>query len=245
VETERVVGVRCSPVSSCVIACMAAASAACGSATLSNEVHTSGLVALIDVTAEHTDQAVVSADILLSGQHSNSQVVLEGGDRLEASSGGEQSAMESVGNGSYEARFARGEGKFVVGLVRTGDVSAPRSVGTLPPPFEITSNFGEEPVSRAHAPLTITWAPSGSGAETSIELEGDCIHSAELQIGSDPGTYVIAPGKLNAWKSQEKESCSVAVRVVQLRKGQADPALDRDSSVVLRQIRTARFVSSP
>lgn len=229
---------RCSPVFFCLLA-------ACGSATLSNEVHTSGLVALIDITAEHTDETVVSADILLGGRSTNSQVSLQGGDRLEASSGGEQHAMESVGNGSYEARFAHAGGEFVVGLMRGGDVSAPRSVGTLPPPFEITSSFGEAPVSRAHDPLTLTWTPSGSGAETSIEVEGDCIHSAEFQIGSDPGTYVIEAGKLSAWKSQEGESCSVAVRVVQLRKGQADPALDRDSSVVLRQIRTTRFVSSP
>lgn len=237
--------VRRSTIRAYVLACLIALSAACGSATLSNEVHTSGLVALIDITAEHTNETVVSADILLGGRSTNSQVVLQGGDRLEASSGGEQHAMESVGNGSYEARFARAEGQFVVRLVRGGDVSAPHSVGTLPPPFEITSNFGDQPVSRAHDPLTLTWTPSGSGAETSIEVEGDCIHSAEFQIGSDPGKYVIEAGKLSAWKSQEAESCSVAVRVVQLRKGQADPALDRDSSVVLRQIRTARFVSSP
>ena len=87
--------------------------------------------------------------------------------------------------------------------------------------------------------------PGGTDAEASIELEGDCIHSAELQPGGDPGRFSIEPGKITAWKSQEKDSCNVAVRVVQTRHGQADPALGADSSVVLRQIRATRFVSAP
>lgn len=171
--------------------------------------------------------------------------MLDGSDRLQASSAGERLDMQSLDNGTYEARFARSDGKFVVSLLRADDIGAPDSHGTMPVPFEITSKFGDRPLSRTHDPLAVTWTPSGSDAETSVELEGDCIHSEEFRLAGDTGAYVIEAGRVNAWKSQEHDSCSVAVRVVLLRHGRADPALDRDSSVVLRQIRTARFASGP
>jgi hypothetical protein len=153
--------------------------------------------------------------------------------------------MASVDNGSYTARFARGGGEFVVALMRDRDATAPRSVGTLPVPFDITSAFGDKPYSRANDSLTITWKPGSTDADVSIELEGDCIHSAELQATADIGSFTIEPGKLTAWKNQEKDSCNVAVRVVQTKHGQPDPTLGPDSSVVLRQIRATRFVSAP
>jgi hypothetical protein len=115
----------------------------------------------------------------------------------------------------------------------------------LPASFEITSMFGDSPVSRANDTLTISWTPGGSDAVVSVELEGDCIHSENYEAGSDQGSFIIQPGKLTAWKSQEQESCNVAVRVVQTKHGQPDPALGADSSVVLRQIRATRFVSAP
>jgi hypothetical protein len=217
----------------------------CSATTSSRNVRTGGLVALIDVTSEQPQQAVVAAGVVVGGHHSNTHVVLEDGDRLVASCEDEQHDMLSVGNGSYEARFGRGEGEFVVSLVREVDATAPRSVGRLPVAFEITSNFPDTPISRTHDPLTVSWSPGGTDAEVSIEIEGDCIHSADLQVAGNPGTFVIEPGKLGAWKNQDKEACNVALRLVQTRRGQADPALAAHSSVVLRQIRATRFVSGP
>jgi hypothetical protein len=219
--------------------------AACGATTSSKNIRTAGLVALIDITAERPDQTVVSADMVVGGRNSNTHVVLEGGDQLVASCGDEQQDMSSVGNGSYAARFARAEGEFVVAPGRGENSAAPHSVGSLPPPFEITSAFGDTPISRANDSLTVTWTPGGSDAVVSLELEGDCIHSTELDAGGDPGTFTIEHGKIVAWKRQEKDSCNVAVRVVQTKHGQPDPALGADSSVVLRQIRATRFVSAP
>ena len=223
----------------------AACAAGCGATTSSTNIRTAGLVALIDITAERPDQTVVSANMVVGGRNSNTHVVLEGGDQLTASCEDAQHEMSSVGNGSYAARFARSEGEFVVALARTNDPAAPRSVGTLPASFEITSTFGDTPISRADDPLVITWTPGGTDASVSIELEGDCIHSENLELGGDPGSFTVEPGKVTAWKSQEKQSCNVALRVVQTKHGQADPALGADSSVVLRQIRATRFVSAP
>ena len=224
----------------------ACALTACGATTSSKNIRTAGLVALIDITAERPDQTVVSANMVVGGRHSNTHVVLEDDDQLIASCEGEQHELESVGNGSYTARFSRGDGEFVVGLQRAAtDTAAPRSVGSLPTSFEITSTFGDEPLSRANDTLTLIWTPGGTDAVVSIELEGDCIHSENFEAGADQGTFTIQPGKLTAWKNQEKESCNVAVRVVQTKHGQPDPALGADSSVVLRQIRATRFISAP
>jgi hypothetical protein len=219
----------------------------CSATASSHTIRTRSLVALIDITAERSDQAVVSADVVVGGPHSNRHVVLEGGDRLIAARGDEGHAMQSVGNGTYEARFAHVDGEFVVALLRGqgSDAAAPRSVGELPAAFEITSAYGDQPVSRTKDTLTLSWAPAGVNADVTIELEGDCIHSQEFQVPSDTGSFSIEPGKLVAWKSQELDTCGVALRVVRTRKGQPDPGLDSDSSVVLRQIRTTRFVSGP
>ena len=217
----------------------------CGTTTSSSQIHTAQLVALIDITSEQTNEAVVSADIVVSGQRSNSHVVLEGDDHLEASSGAEQHPMLSVGNGTYEARFAHPTGNFAITLVRGVGVPAARSVGTLPATFEITASFGEQPFSRANDALTLRWSPAESAADVTVELEGDCVHSEEFQVQGDPGSFVIEPGRLTAWKNQEQDACGVVLRVVRTCKGHPDPTLDSDSSVVLRQIRSTRFLSAP
>ena len=219
--------------------------AACGATTSSKNVRTAGLVALVDITSERPDQTVVSADMVVGGRHSNTHVVLEDGDQLVASCEGEKLEMTSVGNGTYVARFARSDGEFVVGLERASDNAAPRSVGDMPVAFEITSLFGDTPFSRANESLTIAWTPGSTDAEVTLELEGDCIHSTVIDAGLDQGMFTIEPGRVTAWKSQEEDSCTVALRVVQTKHGQADPALGADSSVVLRQIRATRFMSAP
>jgi len=217
----------------------------CAASASSRDIRTSALVALVDVTSEQARQAVVSANVVVGGAHSNAYVELEDGDRLVASCEGEPRDMTSTGNGSYQARFARDDGEFVVGLMRAGHRSAPHSVGRLPTAFAITSDLGAKPFSRANDAMTLSWSPGGSDADVTIEIEGDCIRSAELHAGRDAGRFVIEPGKLTTWKNQEKQACNVVLRVVQTRKGQPDPALDPNSSVVLRQIRTIRFVSRP
>src|SRR5688572_13010149 len=131
----------------------ACALAACGATTSSKNVRTAGLVALIDITSERPDQTVVSANMVVGGRDSNTHVVLEDGDQLVATSRSEKLEMSSVGNGSYAAHFARSDGEFVIGLERASDMSAPRSVGNMPAAFEITSLFGDVPMSRANDAL--------------------------------------------------------------------------------------------
>jgi hypothetical protein len=218
---------------------------ACGASTSSRNIRTAGMVALIDVAAQRPDQSTVTAEIVVGGASSNTSVILEGGDRLFAENGGQKLEMNAVGKGTYEARFAKADGEVVVSLQRDTDTPAPKSVGTMPVTFEITSTFDDTPHSRDKDNLTITWSPGNTDADVTIGLDGDCIHSEEFKVGGDPGTYTIEAGKITAWKKQKNEACNVAVQVVHTRKGSTDPALDRDSRFELRQMRAVRFVSGP
>ena len=219
--------------------------AACSATTSSRNIRTAGLVALVDVTARDDQHATVSTSLVVGGSSSNTYVVLEGGDRLHAETNGERRDMNATSDGEYEAKFNRAEGEFTVGLTRDQDTSAPKSSGVLPPPFQITSDFGDAPLSRKKDDVVLTWTPGSSNAEVEISIEGDCILSEDYKVGGDPGTFTIEKRKIEAWKSDKKKKCNVTVEIVHTTLGAVDPAFDSDSRFQLRQVRRTRFVSGP
>jgi hypothetical protein len=228
-----------------LVAALALSSVACSATTSSRNIRTAGVVALIDVTSQSENQAVVQTKLVVGGANSNTHVVLEGGDRLYAESAGQRQDMNSVSEGAYEAKFATSGGEYTVGLNRDVDTPAPNNKGTMPPPFEITSQFDDSPISRAKGEVTVTWSPSGGGATVKVSIEGDCVVPADYDVGGDPGTFTIAPKLIKAWMSQEKDNCNVNITVERTVTGSTDPALDSDSRFRLHQTRSARFVSGP
>ncbi len=219
-------------------------SVGCGATTSSKNIRTAGVVALIDVTADRKDNTVVNTELVVGGANSNTSLVLEGGDTLYAEAAGERKQLVAVGGEEYEARFSKGS-EFTVSFERDGDDAAPKSTGTLPAPFEITSDFGADAISRESDSVTIEWSPSGESSDMEIEIEGDCIHDERYKVGGDPGSYTISKGEIRAWKSKKDEDCNVEVQVTRTSRGQTDPALDRDSRFLLHQVRRTRFVSGP
>ena len=226
-------------------ALIALSASACSATTSSRNIRTAGLVALVDVTARDDQHATVSTSIVIGGASSNTYVVLEGGDRLYAETNGDKREMNATSDGEYEAKFDRAEGEYLVSLARDVDAAAPKSSGTLPPPFQITSEFGDTPLSRKKDSVTFTWTPGNSGADVEISIEGDCIHSEHYNVGGDPGTFTIEPKKIEAWKSEKKKACNVTAEIIHTTRGSTDPAFDSDSRFQLRQVRTTRFVSGP
>jgi hypothetical protein len=168
----------------------------CSATTSSRNIRTAGLVALVDVTAHDDHDAVVSTALVIGGANSNTYVVLEGGDRLYAEAAGQHQDMNAVSNGEYEAS-CRAEGEFVVSLNRDVDTAAPKSSGRAAT-VQITSEFGDAPLSRKKDSVTFTWTPGSGGADVEIEIEGDCIHSEKYKVGGDPGSFTIEPGKIEA-----------------------------------------------
>ena len=217
----------------------------CTATTSSHNIRTGGVVAKIDVSSQRAGHSAVQTDLVIGGANSNTYMVLEGGDRLEASVGGETRAMSATSDGEYEATFPVSDGEFKISLIREVDDPAPENKGTLPPPFEITSEFNSDPLSRASAAVEITWDPSGTSATMEIEIDGKCIHHERYEVGGDPGKYTIPAGEIRAWKSKKDEACNVDVIVTRSATGTTDPALDSDSYFRLHQVRSTRFVSGP
>lgn len=235
------------PVFAAVLAGIALAvlGGACSATTSSRNIRTAGLVALVDVTAKDDSHATVSTSLVIGGASSNTYVVLEGGDRLYAETNGDKREMNATSDGEYEAKFDRAEGEYTVSLTRDVDAAAPKSSGTLPPPFQITSEFGDTPLSRKNDKVTFTWTPGGSGSDVEIEIEGDCVHSEHYNVGGDPGSFTIEPRKIEAWSSDKKKKCNVEVEISHTTTGTTDPGFDSDSRFELRQVRKTRFVSGP
>jgi hypothetical protein len=230
---------------SMICALLASLAIGCTATTSSRNIRTAGLVALIDVTSKQEGQSSVKTNLVVGGANSNTYVVLEGGDRLYAEAGGQHQDMNAVSNGEYEAKLATSGGEFTVGLTRDVDAAATNNKGTLPPPFEITSDLGSTPISRKKGDVTLTWSPSGTDGEVAIHISGDCILDADFTVGGDPGTYTIEHGKITAWESQKNEKCNVTAVITRTSTGTTDPAFDSDSRFRLHQVREARFVSGP
>lgn len=224
---------------------LAISALACSATTSSRNIRTAGVVALIDVTSPNENQAVVQTKLVVGGANSNTHMILEGGDRLYAEAGGQRQEMNAISDGEYEAKFATSGGEFTVGLTRDVDAPAPNNKGTLPPPFEITSQFGDPPISRANDDLTVTWSPSGGGAQVKITLDSECVVPASFEVGGDPGSFTIERKKITAWMSHEKEACNVNLVIERSVSGSTDAALDSDSRFRLHQVRSTRFVSGP
>lgn len=218
---------------------------ACSATTSSRNIRTAGAVALIDVTSERDKDSVVAAEMVIGGAHSNTYMILEGGDVLSAQAGGEKKTMIAVGKGDYEARFSVSEGEYMVSLEREGDDNAPNSHGVMGPPFEIQNAQGETPISRETGTVTLTWTPLDPSSDVVVELDGDCVIHDTRKIGGDTGSFSLAPGELRAWKSKKDKTCAVDVEITRTRTGETDPALDRDSRILLHQVRRTRFISAP
>jgi hypothetical protein len=222
----------------------------CKETTSSCNVRTPGLAMLTEVTATSEDAVRVETTLLVGGDESNTYATLDGCDELFAEADGERKEMREVDDGVYEAKFDLGEEgtEYRVILEREQDDTADGNVGRLPAPFEVTSDFGSDEISRADDDLEVTWDPAESGDDMSLEIDDDaegCIYTADFNIGGDPGSYVVGKGELESTSSQEPETCDLTGQLMRERKGGNDSLLDSESSFRLRQRRSFTFVSAP
>jgi hypothetical protein len=222
----------------------------CKETTSSCNVRTPGLAMETVVTATREDAVRVKTTLLVGGDESNTYAVLDGCDELFAEADGERKQMEAIEDGVYEARFDLGaeDTEYRVILEREQDETADGNVGRLPAPFDITSDFGSDEVSRADADLEVTWDPSDSGDKMTLEIDDEppgCLHPDDFNIGGDPGSYVIGADTLKSTSSQDPETCDATGRLIRERDGSTDRALDKESSFTLIQRRSFGFVSAP
>lgn len=217
---------------------------ACTETVDSKDIRTGGIAAFITAKATTDAATNVIASLKVGGAGSNTYVDLSGGDSIFAIGGGKRSEMEAQGTGTYEVDFptAAADTEFVVDLQREADDDAPSSKGTLPGPFSF--QVPNMSTSRAQN-VTITWSPSGTMDDMTLELSGTCIFSRTIDIPGDTGTHMIPGGTLVSTNTDKPETCDINVEMVRSRKGTPDTAYDPDSTFILSQARTAKFTSAP
>ncbi|HRI70305.1 MAG TPA: hypothetical protein PK156_39005 [Polyangium sp.] len=218
---------------------------ACTAETVdSKNIRTGGIVAILMASSTSDSATSVTAALKVGGTGSNTYVDLSGGDRIFAVANDNRVEMEAQGTGTYQTDFntAAENTEFIVDLQRETDDDAPLSTGLLPGPF--TFQVPTMSTSRMQA-LTITWSPSGSTDDMTMELNGTCIFNRTIDIPGDTGSHMIEPGTLASVNPDKPETCDITVDMKRSRNGTVDAAFDPDSSFVLEQTRTAKFTSAP
>jgi hypothetical protein len=193
-------------------------------------VRESDAYVLIDVSA-------VSSYLTLS---------LAAGERLSVGLDGASAstALEHVGDG-YVAELAAHPETLTLAFGRTSEASAPATLVTLPPSFELAGPSGA--VSRL-SPFTVTWTPSAPGHPVDLSITGPCLSpGASFHLADDPGTFSVQPGDLFVKPDARGAACTLEVNVVRRDGGSIvyDPALAPGGAATLTQERTLRVQTTP
>lgn len=217
---------------------------ACMEGVESTDVRTSGIYPELRVVADGSGSSRASARLKVGGDDSNTFLNLESGDRLEVTVGDETQTLTSAENYWYSATFQvdAADTEFEFAFIRTeNDETAPRSVVTLPAPFQL--EMGTTEASRAADDVAFSWDPPGSG-ELRWEIEGDCVWR-ELDATPDDGSHTIPRDDMRSTANDEAESCPVQLTVERARSGSLDPAFTEGGSAVAYQRRIQSFTSTP
>jgi hypothetical protein len=217
---------------------------ACTESVESTDVRTSGIYPEYRVVADGSGSSEVSARFKVGGNDSNTFLDLQGGDRIEVSVGEDTRTLDETSAQRYTATFpvdAAGT-EFVFTLIRGAeDDGAPRSVVTLPEPFEL--EMGTTEASRAADEVAFSWDPPASG-DLRWDVKGDCIWD-ERGVTPDDGSHSLGTEDVRAQSSDEAESCTVALTVDRGLAGSIDPAFTEGGENRAYQVRAQSFTSTP
>lgn len=226
---------------------------ACKETVHSNNISTGGIAMLVTVTATSANKSRVHTELRVGGAESH-YVILDPKDRLIADADGDQRTMSELDNehGVYETTFNVGAAGtlFKVMLERDGDTDALDSSGKLPAPFDITSDFGSDEISRAKD-MEITWKPSGTKNDMKVSFSDKggsdgCIFDDDKDIPGDKGSYVLAHDSLDATgPKDDPKTCDVVGTLSRSTTGSIDAHLDNESKFKLEQVRSFTFTSAP
>ena len=221
----------------------------CKETVSSENIRTGGISMATEVTAVSSSSSHVKVTLTVGGDESNTYVVLKSGDELIAEADGDEKTMEEVSDGIYEAHFdtAEEDTEFRVRLMREDDDDATGNTGTLPAPFRITSDLGDDPISRDDD-LELTWEPSGTDDDMELEVDDEvgegCIFSDTLSVPGDRGHFTLQGGDLHGTSGND-ETCEITLSLSRSREGVRDAKLDRESTFWLHQVRSTTAISAP
>jgi hypothetical protein len=221
--------------------------------TVSSEnIKTQGIAAIIDVTATSSTKSKIKVKLLVGGDESNTYVDLSKNDRIYASADDDRKRMTETSAGEFEAIFEEGaeDTEFKVELERSEFDDAKGSVGTLPAPFDITTDLSTQSYSRANDDIAVEWEPSDSDDAMTLDVEeqlgeGGCFFDVtDEDIDGDPGTLKVRADTLDSTGS-DPETCNAKITITRTRNGKTDSRFDAESRFRLHQVRTIKFASAP
>lgn len=213
----------------------------------SESLLTSGMSAVIGVTAPGDGTARTDVILRAGGITSNTFVELTADDALTCAAGDAEAvalAEYEIGNvHGYEADFATDDPAtvFTVSLVRTLDDGAPTSTAQLPAPFSVDALPAS--ASRA-ADLVITWSPPATEPMT-LDFTGDCVQYQAVTLEQESGSYTLVADTLLPVAGMEANNCEVDVTFRRVKDGSLDPAFGEGGLIVGTQHREASFTSTP
>ena len=222
--------------------------AACTPPKSGDEVATSDMVAYLDVTSDGTTSTVTASFTYGSGVPvTYVQLGLE--DTLTATVADLSKEMGELVAGdlvSYVVSFddTAADTMFTVDLERGADTSAPASVATLPPPFDISGSEPDQTWSRGGEDITLSWAGDTAGDRMTLTADGDCIDDYEQSIDEDTGSVVVTAGSLPSTTGKEAEACEVTFWLKRDRSGELDPAY-AGGTFSAKQYRTITVYAEP
>ena len=216
----------------------------------SSSILTSGMSALMSVSADGSGKTVASASLRV-GDSALEYVDLSAGDSLLASSGAKSQSMarSSILNVvTYSTEFAGLDAAgtpYAIAFKRSVDSGAPSSTCTLPTPLTITSPPPSTSFSRASTDISVTWN-GGSSDTMRYEIKGDCLAAKVDGIAGDPGIVVLARGTIAVGDPKNAGvTCAGTIVLKRQRTGKLDPAFGHGGSIFGEQVRSVSFTSTP
>jgi len=201
----------------------------CAESVESEDVMTSGVYAMIDVTSDGDGSgADVEVRLKVGGPESNTFLDLVGDDTLTASAGEEtltlqrQNAPIETDLIWYTAHFAAdGEDtEFTISFNRSIDDGAPSSKVTLPADLAITAPAENASLSMSED-ITVTWEPSDKPDAIELSVNGDCIRAINA-TPPDSGSYTIAADDIEPIDDEDPQTCDITITVRRQRSGTLD-----------------------
>lgn len=221
---------------------------ACTPPKSADEVATADMVAYLDVTCDG-ETSVATASFTYGSGVPVTYVQLGLEDTLTATAADLTKEMGELVAGdlvSYVASFdvVEAESAFTISLERTTDESAPSSVATLPPPFEITGSEPDQTFSRGGEDITLSWSGETADDRMTLTADGDCIDDYEQSIDPDTGSVVVTAGSLPSTTGKEAEACEVTFWLKRDRSGEVDPTF-AGGTYSAKQYRTLTVYAEP
>jgi hypothetical protein len=211
----------------------------------STELPTSDIYPEIEVVAD-SGSSTVTVELHVGDEDSDDYVELQGGDRLEATAGGETKTLSGSGS-RYRATFdVDGAGtEFEIAFLRGGDDDdATETSVVLPDPFRVSVDVAEASRSIG-VDVPFRWEPVAEDSDLDVYwfIEGDCILDEDGET-EDDGEGVIDASQIQTLPADAQASCSVDLAMSRRELGQIDRAFG-GGTIRAAQRRHSTFISSP